>query len=227
MRRRIHPGRLSRVLSAHFLSCRPGVHIFGYLEPAHFPHMDWPLRICLRRICLHSLRRLAGQCSSKSGLCGGPRHRRSPLGFSGLHLHRDSQRSPRLSRRMAHRGSAVVAATAFSLATGYLIVLIAYHLENRVPFSQLLPKESGGILSTSAIGALVFFPFFCAAPVRAAFSLPVTAGAISALMALILIPMFFHPCANSSCAGSFRGCLHDSMEIRPRRNHRRAHRGRR
>jgi O-antigen/teichoic acid export membrane protein len=90
-------------------------------------------------------------------------------------------------------GPAVVAATAFSLATGYLVVLIAYHLENRVSFSQLLPKESGAILSTSAIGALVFLPLFCAASVRAAFSLPVTAGAISALMALILIPMFFHP----------------------------------
>ena len=40
-------------------------------------------------------------------------------------------------------GSAVVVAAAFSLATGYLIVLAAYHIENRVPFNCLLPKESG------------------------------------------------------------------------------------
>jgi O-antigen/teichoic acid export membrane protein len=90
-------------------------------------------------------------------------------------------------------GPAVVFASAISLASGYLIVLVAYHLENRVPFSQLLPKESKGVLLTSIIGALIFLPFFCAAPVRAAISLPVTALAIAALIALIIVPMWLHP----------------------------------
>jgi O-antigen/teichoic acid export membrane protein len=65
-------------------------------------------------------------------------------------------------------GPAVVVAAAFSLASGYAIVLVAYHLENRVPFAQLLPKESGGVLFTSFVGVLVFLPFFCAAPARSA-----------------------------------------------------------
>jgi O-antigen/teichoic acid export membrane protein len=90
-------------------------------------------------------------------------------------------------------GPAVVVASALSLATGYLTVLIAYHLENRVPFAQLMPKESGGILFASFIGVLFFLPFFSAAPVRAAFSIPATAIAIAALIALVLIPMWLHP----------------------------------
>ncbi|MDR3721316.1 MAG: hypothetical protein P4L00_06925 [Candidatus Acidoferrales bacterium] len=90
-------------------------------------------------------------------------------------------------------GPAVVAAAAFSLASGYAIVLVAYHLENRVPFAQLLPKESGGVLFTSFVGVLVFLPFFCATPARSAFSLRVMAGALAALSGLILIPMWVHP----------------------------------
>ncbi len=90
-------------------------------------------------------------------------------------------------------GPAVVVATAVSLASGYLIVLIAYHLENRVPFAQLLPGESGGVLLTSIIGALIFLPLFCAAPVRSALSLRPTAVAITALTALIVVPMWLHP----------------------------------
>jgi O-antigen/teichoic acid export membrane protein len=90
-------------------------------------------------------------------------------------------------------GPAVVVAAAISLASGYLIVLIAYHLENRVPFAQLLPGESGGLFLTSLIGALIFLPLFCAARVRASFSLRLTTIAITALTVLILIPMWLHP----------------------------------
>ncbi len=90
-------------------------------------------------------------------------------------------------------GSAVVVAAAFSLATGYLIVLAAYHLENRVPFSRLLPKESGGILFTSSLGVLIVLPLLRATPAHATFSLPITAGAVTALIASILITMWIHP----------------------------------
>jgi len=90
-------------------------------------------------------------------------------------------------------GSVVVAASSISLAFGYLMVVAAYHLENRVSFSQLLPKESGAIIFTSVLGALIFLPLFRAAPARAALSISATAGAIGALFALIFIPVRLHP----------------------------------
>jgi O-antigen/teichoic acid export membrane protein len=90
-------------------------------------------------------------------------------------------------------GPAVVAAAAISLAAGYLIVLAAYHLENRAPFSQLLPRESGGIVFTSIVGALVFLPLFRAALAHASFSFRTAAGAIAALIALLFIPVWLHP----------------------------------
>jgi len=90
-------------------------------------------------------------------------------------------------------GPAVVVAAAFSLACGYLVVLVAYHRENRVPFSQLLPNESGGIVFTSLLGALVFFPLFRVVHEHAGWPLLATAGAVTALIALILITMWIHP----------------------------------
>lgn len=90
-------------------------------------------------------------------------------------------------------GPAVVAAAAFSLACGYLVVLVAYHFENREAFSQLLPKESATIFLTSILGALIFVPIFRAAPVRAKLSFTMTAGAIVMLVALICIPVWLHP----------------------------------
>lgn len=90
-------------------------------------------------------------------------------------------------------GPAVVATAAFSLAIGYLIVLAAYHLDNRVPFSHLLPKESGGILATSSLGVLLVLPFLRATPAHANFSLLLKASAVTVLIALILITMWIHP----------------------------------
>ncbi len=90
-------------------------------------------------------------------------------------------------------GTAVVAASAFSLACGYLIVLVSYHLANRAPFSQLLPKESRGILFTSLVGAAVCLLYVCASPAHSIFSLRVTSGTTAALAAMMMISMWIHP----------------------------------
>lgn len=95
--------------------------------------------------------------------------------------------------RLGGGGPAVVAASALSLACGYILVLVSYHLENHVPFGQLLPKESGAILITSLAGAAIFLPFFCSSPARFALSLRTTVGTLAALTAMILVPMWAHP----------------------------------
>jgi O-antigen/teichoic acid export membrane protein len=87
----------------------------------------------------------------------------------------------------------VVAATAVSQAMGYIVVLVAYHLENRVAFRQLLPSESRGILFASLIGALFLLPIFCSAYARSRFSLGVAATTLGALIVTILVPMWIHP----------------------------------
>jgi O-antigen/teichoic acid export membrane protein len=93
-----------------------------------------------------------------------------------------------------HRGgTAVVAASVFSLAFGYAIILVAYHLENRVSFGCLLPKHSAGILFTCLPGVMVLFPLFCRWPAHSALSLRTAAGAIAALAAMIAVPMWVHP----------------------------------
>jgi O-antigen/teichoic acid export membrane protein len=88
-------------------------------------------------------------------------------------------------------GTAVVAASVFSLAFGYMIVLASYHLENHVPFAQLLPKESSGIVIASLVGALIFLPFFSHSKNWSLLSPPVVALAV--LLAMIAIPMWVHP----------------------------------
>jgi O-antigen/teichoic acid export membrane protein len=90
-------------------------------------------------------------------------------------------------------GTAVVAASVLSLIAGYAIVLVSYHLENRVPFAQLLPAESAGIILTSLFGAVIFFPFFRASQTRSIFSLTTTAGISAALLTMIVVPMWVHP----------------------------------
>jgi hypothetical protein len=102
--------------------------------------------------------------------------------FAGMH-----------GARLGEGGPAVVAASALSLAGGYIVVAVWYHLENHVSFGQLLPKESGAILVTSLAGALIFLPLFCSSPARSAGSLPVTVGTVAALVIMILVPMWFHP----------------------------------
>ncbi len=96
----------------------------------------------------------------------------------------------------AHFGAiAVVAANAISLAVGYLVVLAAYHFENRVPLAQLLPRESGSVLCASSAAALMAISYFAFA-VRTqyvAISGVVVAVATSALVAGIILTMWFHP----------------------------------
>ena len=91
-------------------------------------------------------------------------------------------------------GVAVVAVNSLSLSLGYLLLLIAYHLENRLPFKVLLPKENRGLLATCAAGAILLLPSFCASVstlsvVHLALS---TAGALG-MVSLTAASMWFHP----------------------------------
>ena len=90
-------------------------------------------------------------------------------------------------------GTAVVGASVFSLAIGYTIVLAAYHLENRVSFAQLLPKESLGIVFASLVGASVLLPFFSLSGDRNQLSFPITAITLGAFAITIAVPMWMHP----------------------------------
>ncbi len=90
-------------------------------------------------------------------------------------------------------GIAVAGACAFSLACGYCIIVVAYHLQNHVPFIQLLPRESAPIVLTSVAGALIFLRFFRGLPVRSLFSADATTAIAAALITIVLIPMWIHP----------------------------------
>ncbi len=90
-------------------------------------------------------------------------------------------------------GVAVAGACAFSLACGYCIIVVAYHLHNHVPFIELLPRESLTIVVTSVAGAMIFLPFFRGLPVHSLFSADATATMAVALTTIVLIPMWTHP----------------------------------
>lgn len=90
-------------------------------------------------------------------------------------------------------GTAVVAASVFSLALGYVIVVISYHHKNRQPFGVLLPRESTGIIITSLAGGLIFLPFFCSVSTDTIFSVRITFGVLAALLTMIVVPMWVHP----------------------------------
>jgi hypothetical protein len=53
---------------------------------------------------------------------------------------------------LRYGGTAVVAASVVSLILGYLTVLIAYHVQNSVPFPDLLPKSGGAVVLACAVG---------------------------------------------------------------------------
>lgn len=89
--------------------------------------------------------------------------------------------------------TALVAASAFSLALGYVVVLVSYHIQNRVPFNQLLPKESFAIIVCSLAGALVFLPWLSHAPSRSPFSIRLVSEVMAALLTIIVFPMWAHP----------------------------------
>ena len=89
-------------------------------------------------------------------------------------------------------GMAVVIVSVCSLMLGYLIVAIAYHIENRVPYGELLPRESMGIVLSSLVGVLLFLPLLQSAFVSAIIFVHV-ATTLAALAILIAIPIWFHP----------------------------------
>lgn len=90
-------------------------------------------------------------------------------------------------------GTAVVAASALSLALGYIVIVVAYHRQNRVPFDLLLPKDSVTIVTCSLVGALVFLPWLSHAPLKALFSLRLMSEVAAALVLMIAVPMWLHP----------------------------------
>jgi O-antigen/teichoic acid export membrane protein len=90
-------------------------------------------------------------------------------------------------------GPAIVGAYAFSLAAGYATVVVAYHVENRVSFRQLVPNESMGIILCSFAGAAVFLPFLAHSAENSGWSLRTSAGLSAAVLAMIALPMWFHP----------------------------------
>jgi O-antigen/teichoic acid export membrane protein len=89
-------------------------------------------------------------------------------------------------------GLAVVAASAFSLATGYIFVLTEYHFANRMPFAVLFPSESRALLLCSCTCAAAFVPFLVS---LRSYSVPfqVTLTAAVASIALLFVAVWQHP----------------------------------
>jgi len=90
-------------------------------------------------------------------------------------------------------GIGVVAATAVSQAVGYIVVLVAFHLENRVAFGQLLPDESRAVLFASFVGAAVLLPSLCSMYAHAYFSFGIAGTALGMLAVTIAVLMWRHP----------------------------------
>jgi len=89
--------------------------------------------------------------------------------------------------------AAVVVASVISLILGYAVVVASYHIENRVSFRQLLPRESVGIVASSILGALIFIPFFSSPHVQVMLSLRVATEIAAALTMIVVVPMWIHP----------------------------------
>ena len=90
-------------------------------------------------------------------------------------------------------GAAVVALSTLSLVAGYAIVLVAYHIVNRIPFEAMIPKDSSGIVCASAAGVVVFLPHFCNNDIRPVTSARTVIGVALALVTMIIVPMWLHP----------------------------------
>jgi len=90
-------------------------------------------------------------------------------------------------------GVGVVAASAFSLAVGYVFILAAYHLENRVSLRVLLPPESRGLLASSTICAAIFIPLLIFLRVHSAWSLQLAVAFAAAALLLLLASVWRHP----------------------------------
>lgn len=89
-------------------------------------------------------------------------------------------------------GFAVVAAAVISLIFGYLVILLSYHLSNRISFTHLWPAHSLLLVLASAAGAAFFLPYFHSRSSSLA-SVPTVSGILAALTLIVLVPMWFHP----------------------------------
>jgi O-antigen/teichoic acid export membrane protein len=90
-------------------------------------------------------------------------------------------------------GIAVVAVSVFSLAVGYAIVLVAYHIENRVSFRHLLPSDSANILGASVLAVVVFLPYFCSGHAGTNGFRSVTGFMVMLTLMVMALPMWRHP----------------------------------
>jgi O-antigen/teichoic acid export membrane protein len=86
----------------------------------------------------------------------------------------------------------VVLASVSSLAIGYALIVIQYHVENRVRFRALIPPASAGILAASAVSVTIFLLFFRAVQVALLFSARMATGLCAVLLAIIVL-MWMHP----------------------------------
>lgn len=91
-------------------------------------------------------------------------------------------------------GVAVVAVNAFSLSFGYLIMLSAHHVGHQTPFSELFPRESGGLLAASVASVVILLPLLCrVVPVLDTARLGVSIVAAACMIALVSVSMWCHP----------------------------------
>ena len=89
-------------------------------------------------------------------------------------------------------GPAIVVATVLSLVAGYAVILVAYHVQNRVSFRALIPPASAGILAASGGVALLFFPFVRASH-AGSFSSARIGMALAGALVMLIVPMWVHP----------------------------------
>ncbi|MGH9686318.1 MAG: lipopolysaccharide biosynthesis protein [Candidatus Acidiferrales bacterium] len=89
-------------------------------------------------------------------------------------------------------GSAVVPASAFSLACGYTFILATYHVENHIAFAALLPPESRTLLVCSICCAAIFIPVAFSERFRS-LSIATTYPLVSACLVVLLVVVWRHP----------------------------------
>jgi O-antigen/teichoic acid export membrane protein len=91
-------------------------------------------------------------------------------------------------------GVAVVASAVASLIAGYLVILVAYHRENRVSFRDLLPEKSATIALASVCGLAVSMPLF-AASAKGDSHLPANISLALATIPVVLVALsvWLHP----------------------------------
>jgi O-antigen/teichoic acid export membrane protein len=89
--------------------------------------------------------------------------------------------------------TAIVAVSATSLIIGYLVVLVAYHLEAHEDFRVLFPRESRTILALSVAGALLLSMWLVSPTSQKPNSYLQMISAVATLATLIAMPVWTHP----------------------------------